>query len=161
MFDIFQEKKADRKYCPPMECLDGDEDIRNLVDWSRIGTAGDMNSHGSATTVIGYWKPEDGRRYPTFSRYFTIGTKEKDPAFLQDCGSYSLVLLGGNDQASCRGLIRVEGTVKEILREEDAAIHEKRIRGEIMRDLSIPIDSELRIYEASFLGRAVRRRKAS
>lgn len=159
-FNIFWEIMADRKFCPKIECIDNRDEMINLVDWEHLSDAADMNNNGEAALVIGYYKKRDnGSETKFFTRVLTVDTKTNQQVLLQKHPEerYDLVLLysdvdeDGNpleDEADkILGCIKVEGPIAETLVNRDGSPKVNRLLGEIMKDIALPIDGKVRIFE--------------
>ena len=159
-FNVFWELMADRKFCPKIECIDSRDEMINLVDWEHLGDATDMNNNGEAALVVGYYKKrENGSETKFFTRVLTIDTKTNQHALLQKHPEekYDLILLHSDvdengkpyeDEADkIIGCIKVEGPIAETLVNRDGSPKVNRLLGEIMKDIALPIDGKVRIFE--------------
>lgn len=159
-FNIFQEITADRKFCPNLECTADRDDIINLVDWDRIDEAEDMNSNGEAALVLGYYKlRENGSKTKYFTRVITIDSKTNQKVLLQHHPEekYDLIMMHADMDETGKplvdiadqiiGCIKVSGPVAETLVNHDGTPNETRVFGEIMKDIALPVDGKIRIFE--------------
>lgn len=171
-FDIFQEITADKKFCPPMKCIDDREEIEAMIDWEKLPETPCINDDGDAIVVIGYYKKTEDGKNIFFTRVITFSSKTGQKAYLQKHqeSGYDVIILrslvdgDGNpifdkkqQYITC---IKVEGTLTETLSVQHTA-REKRIYGEITKDISLPLDGKIRIFEADFIEKKVvkKRRK--
>ena len=156
-FDVFWEKDVDKQYCPKMEYIDDSEKIFELVDWDK--KMENINSGGKAMVVIGYYKQETPESPVKFHRCFTISSKTHKSVYLQHHKSYDLVIFRTDTDAKgedleelddqCLVCIKVEGTVSETMaKSDDMPPETRRMYRELVHDMSIPINGELRVFSA-------------
>ena len=160
-FDIFQEITADKKFCPPMTCIDDRDEIESIVDWDHLQDAPCINDDGEAVVVIGYYKKTEDGKNIFFTRAVTFSSKTSQKAYLQKHpeAGYDVIILHSDVDEDGQpfiakedqyiGCIKVDGMLDETLAVQSTA-REKRIYGEITKDIALPMDGKIRIFEANF-----------
>lgn len=170
-YEIFQEVNADKKFCPPMTCIDDREEIESMIDWGSIKDAPCINDDGEAIVVIGYYKKTEDGKNIFFTRVVTFSSKTHQKAYIQHRPEerYDIIALytcidgeGNpiwNEHDRYIACIKVEGTLKETLAMQTTA-RDRRIYGEITKDIALPMDGKIRIFEADFIEKkAVKKRR--
>ena len=171
-FDVFQEKDTDKDFCPKMEITDDKEMIYDLVDWSSLEEAEDVNDNGEAMVVLGYFKQLTEQSFVKFHRCFTMSSKTKQKILLQHHkkDGYDLILFIADTDADgkpledaddkCVACIKVDGTVSETMKEgEDTPVEQRRMYKELVQDMSVPMNEKLRVFVASFLSKPKKKKR--
>lgn len=165
-FDVFQEITADKKFCPPMKCIDDREEVESMIDWETIQDAPCINDDGEAIVVIGYYKKTEDGKNIFFTRAVTFSSKTGQKAYLQHHPEerYDIIALHSDidgdgkpiegDHEKYIACIKVEGQLEETLA-NPTSTRDKRIYGEITKDIALPMDGKIRIFEASFIEKKV------
>ena len=156
-FDVFWEKDVDKQYCPKMTYIDDSEKIFDLVDWDK--KMENINSEGKAMVVIGYYKQETPKSPVKFHRCFTISSKTHKSVYLQHHKSkgYDLIIFRADTDAKgealeeiddqCLVCIKVDGSINEtMVKSDDMSMETRRMYRELVHDMSIPINGELRVF---------------
>lgn len=155
-FNVFEQKYG-KKHGPEMTLLT-EEDAAKANAKCKDTCLLRQNEAG-VVVVIGYWQEE--KRGPHFVWRYVIHNKGNAYHYHIAHGSdYDLLVMSsdvdinGNpipaDDADKHiiGAIKVKGFLQETLTEESNP-HDRRVRGEIMMDLKVPMDGSVRILEAA------------
>ena len=157
MFDIFREDKSEKEFCPSSQFYPSEE-AEKLIDWENFEKLDNANLDGKATVILGYWKTYMEIIKPHFVHYYVCDTKDNQKMLIQHDKNKQKDLLIfvteydneknyiKNPKDRLRGCIQIDGTLKELFTTEK----DYRIKMRIKRDLSIPIDRELKAYSMNF-----------
>lgn len=156
-FDVFWEKDVDKQYCPKMTYIDDSEKIFDLVDWNN--KMENINSEGEAMVVLGYYRQEKPESPVKFHRCFTISSKTHKSVYLQHHtnNGYDLIIFRADTDAKggalaelddqCLVCIKVDGAINEtMVKSDDMSPETRRMFRELVHDMSIPINGELRVF---------------